>query len=93
MSLFNTYELANTYLLHIPRTNDTKMFKSPGLAVRIMRKYPEVAALRGFRAAKGARTGAVSTRFCQRAGMVAVHKLLYDKYKVDNKVVFQNTPT
>jgi hypothetical protein len=25
--------------------------------------------------------------------MVAVHKLLYDQYKVDNKVVFQNTPT
>jgi len=25
--------------------------------------------------------------------MVAVHKALYDEYKVDNKVVFQNTPT
>jgi hypothetical protein len=25
--------------------------------------------------------------------MVAVHKLLYDQYKVCNKVVFQNTPT
>jgi hypothetical protein len=25
--------------------------------------------------------------------MVAVHKLLYDEYKMDNKVVFQNTPT
>jgi hypothetical protein len=25
--------------------------------------------------------------------MVGVHKLLYDQYKVDNKVVFQNTPT
>jgi len=93
MSLFNTYELANTYLLHIPRKNDTKMFKSPGLAKRIMRKSLEVGALRGFRAAKGDCTGAVSTRVCQRAGMVAVHKLLYDEYKVDNKVVFKNTPT
>jgi hypothetical protein len=25
--------------------------------------------------------------------MVAVHKLLYDEYKVDNKVVFQNKLT
>jgi hypothetical protein len=25
--------------------------------------------------------------------MMAVHKLLYDQYKVGNKVVFQNTPT
>jgi hypothetical protein len=24
--------------------------------------------------------------------MVAVHKLLYDEYKVNNKVIFQNTP-
>ena len=61
MSLFNTYELANTYLLHIPRTNDTKMFKSPGLAKRIMRIYPEVGALWGFRIAKGDCTGAAST--------------------------------
>jgi hypothetical protein len=25
--------------------------------------------------------------------MMAVHKLLYDEYKVDNKVVFENTST
>jgi hypothetical protein len=25
--------------------------------------------------------------------MVAVHKLLYDAYKVNNKVVFKNAPT
>ena len=71
----------------------TKIFTSPGLALRIMRKSLEVGALRGFTAAKGDCTGAVSTRVCQRAGMVAVHKLLYDEYKVDNKVVFKNTPT
>jgi len=53
----------------------------------------EVGDLGGFRAAKGDCTGAMSTRVCQRAGMVAVHKLLYDQYKVDKKVVFQNTPT
>jgi len=52
-----------------------------------------VGALRGIRVAKGDCTGAVSARVCQRAGMVAVHKLLYDQYKVDNKVVFQNAPT
>ena len=50
-------------------------------------------ALRGIRVAKGDCTGAVSTRVCQRAGIVAVYKLLYNKYKVGNKVVFQNTPT
>ena len=93
MSLFHTNEPANPYLLHIPPTNDTKMFKSPGLAIRIMRQSLEVGALRGFRVAKADCTGAASTRVCQRAGMVAVHKLLYDEYKVDNKVVFQNTPT
>jgi hypothetical protein len=65
---------------------------SPGLGLEIMRKSLEVGALRGFRAAKGDCTGAVSTRVCQRAGMVPVHKLLYDEYKVDGKVVFQNTP-
>ena len=43
--------------------------------------------------AKGDCTGAASTRVCQRAGMVGVHKLLCDEYKVDNKVVFQNTPS
>ena len=45
----------------------------------------EVGDLGGFRAAKGDCTGAMSTRVCQRAGMVAVHKLLYDQYKVDKK--------
>ena len=40
MSLFNTYELGNSYLLHIPHTNDTKMFKSPGLTKIIMRNCP-----------------------------------------------------
>ena len=79
MSLFNTYELANTYLLHIPRTNDTKMFKTPGLAKRIMRIYPEVGAFGGFRAAKEDCTGAVSTCVCERAGMVAVRNLLYEE--------------
>jgi hypothetical protein len=93
MLLFNTYELGNPYVLHIPRTNDKKMFKSPGLALRIMRKSLEVGALTGFKVAKGDCTGATSTRVCQRSGMVAVHKLLYDEYKVDNKVVFKNTPT
>jgi hypothetical protein len=58
-----------------------------------MRESLEVGALRGFKAAKAKCTGAMSTRVCQRAGMVAVHTLLYDEYKVDNKVVFQNTPT
>jgi hypothetical protein len=58
-----------------------------------MKKCLEVGALRGLRVAKADCTGKVSTRVCQRAGMVAVHKLLYDEYKVDNKVVFQNTPT
>jgi hypothetical protein len=71
----------------------TKKFKFPGLSLTIMRKSLEVGALRGFKAAKGDCTGAVSTRVCQRAGMVAVHKLLYDEYKVDNKVVFHNIPT
>jgi hypothetical protein len=69
------------------------MYKFQGLALTIMRKSLEVGALRWFKAVKGDCTGAVSTRVCQRAGMVAVHKLLYDVYKVDNKVVFQNTPT
>jgi hypothetical protein len=46
--------------------------------------------LRSFRAARGDCTGAVSTRVCQRADIQAVHKLQYDEYKVDNKVVFQN---
>ena len=93
MLLCNTYVLRNPYLLHTSPTNDTKMFKSPGLALKIMTKSLEVGAVRGFKVAKGDCTGAVSTRVCQRAGMVAVHKLLYDEYKVDNKVVFQNTPT
>jgi len=69
------------------------MFKSPGLAVRIIRKILEVGDLGGFRAAKRDCIGALSTRVCQRAGMVAAPKLLYDQYKVDEKVVFQNTPT
>jgi hypothetical protein len=58
-----------------------------------MRKVLEFGALQLFRVSKGDCTGAVSTRVCQRAGMMAVHKLLYDRYKVGNKVVFQNTPT
>jgi len=49
--------------------------------------------MRCIRVATGDCTGAVSTRVCQSAGMVAEHKLLYDQYKVDKKVVFQNTPT
>jgi len=92
MLLFNNYELRNPYLLHTPPANDTKIFKSPGLAVRI-KKILEVGALRVFRVTKGDCTGAASTRVCQRAGMVAAHNLLYDEYKVDNKVVFENTPT
>jgi len=92
MLLFNSYELKNPYLLHTPPTNDTKIFKSPGLAVRI-KKFLEVGDLRVFRVAKGDCTGAASTRVCQRAGMLAMHKLLYDEYKMDKKVVFQNTPT
>ena len=93
MLLFNTYEAGTPYLLHTPPTYDKNMFNSPGLAVEIMGKSLEIGALRGFRAAKGDCTGPASTRVCQRAGMVAVHKLLYDEYKVDNKVVFQSTPT
>jgi hypothetical protein len=58
-----------------------------------MRKFLEVGDMGGFKAAKRDCTGGVSTRVCQRAGMVAVQNLLYDEYKVDNKVVFQNTPT
>jgi GNAT superfamily N-acetyltransferase len=64
-----------------------------GLAVKIMRKSLEFGAIRGFRAAKGDCTGPVSVHVCKRAGLVAVHKLLYDEYKMDNKVVFQNTST
>jgi hypothetical protein len=91
--LFNNYNLGNLYVLHALSTNDTKIFKSLRVAVRIIRKFLEFGDLRGFRMTKGKCTGAVSTRVCQRAGMVVVHKLLYDEYKVDNKVVFQNTPT
>jgi hypothetical protein len=58
-----------------------------------MRKSLEFGAIRGFRAAKGDCTGPVSVHVCKRAGLVAVHKLLYDEYKMDNKVVFQNTST
>jgi hypothetical protein len=58
-----------------------------------MRTFLEVGDLCGFRTAKGDCTGTVSTRVSQRAGMVAVHKLLYDEYKMDNNVLFQNTPT
>jgi hypothetical protein len=61
MSLFSTYVLENPYLLHIPATNNTKMFKLPGLALRILRKSLEVGALRGFMAAKGDFIGAAST--------------------------------
>jgi len=93
MLLCDIYKLGNPYLSHTRPTNDTKLFKSPGLAGKIMRKSLEVGATRGLKVAKGDCTGAVSTRVCQRAGMVAVHKLLYDEYKVDNKVIFQNTPT
>jgi hypothetical protein len=69
------------------------MLKSAGLAERIMRRSLEVGALGGFKVAKGECTGAASARLCQRAGMVAGHKLLYVQYKVDNKVVFRDTPT
>jgi hypothetical protein len=68
------------------------MFKTSGLVVRIMRTILEFASLRVFRAAKGDCTGAASTRVLHRLGMMTVHKLLYDQYKVDNKVVFQNKP-
>jgi len=64
------------------------MFKSSVLVVRIMRTILEFGALRSFRAANGDCTGAVSTRVCQRASMVAVYNLLYDRYKVDKIVVF-----
>jgi hypothetical protein len=57
-----------------------------------MWKILEFGALRSFRAARGDCTGTVSTRVCQRAGIEAVHKLQYDEYKLDNKVVFQNKP-
>jgi len=93
MLLCDIYELGNPYLSHTRPTNDTKLFKSPGLGVKLIRKSLEVGAQRGFRVAKGDCTSPVSPRVCQRAGMVAVHKLLYDEYKVDNKVVYQNTPT
>jgi hypothetical protein len=68
------------------------MFKSSGLFVRIMRTILEFGALRVFRAAKLDFTGAASTPVLQRLGMTTVHKLLYDQYKVDNKVVFRNKP-
>jgi hypothetical protein len=67
--------------------------KSSGLAERIMRRSLEVGALGGFKVAKGDCAGSASTWVCQRAGMAVVHKLLYDQYKVDNKVVFSDTPT
>jgi hypothetical protein len=92
MFLFNNYQLGNQNILHTS-SNSSKMFKYPWQAARIMRKILEVEDMGGFRVAKADCTGGVSTRVCQRAGMVAVHKLLYDEYKVDNKVVFQNTTT
>jgi hypothetical protein len=58
-----------------------------------MRKILEIRDVSGFRAGERNSIGAMSTRICERAGMVAVHKLLYDEYKVDKKLVFQNTPT
>jgi hypothetical protein len=69
------------------------MLKSPWQAARLMRKILEFEDIGAFRAAKRDCTGGVSTRVCQCTGMVAVHKLLYDDYKVDIKVVFQNTTT
>lgn len=64
-----------------------------GLAVQLIRASLEAAALRGFQAAKADCTSATSARICERAGMSPIHKLLYDEYKVDNKVVFKNTAT
>jgi hypothetical protein len=71
-------------------TQNSQIFMA---GIRIIRKIMEFGALRGFKGSKGDCAGAVSTRVCQRAGMMAVHKLLYDQYEVCNKVVFQNTPT
>lgn len=64
-----------------------------GLAVQLIRASLEAAAQRGFRAAKADCTSAMSAHICERAGMTTVHRLLYDEYKVDNKVVFKNTAT
>jgi hypothetical protein len=93
MLLFNNFKLGNPYLLHTPRTNYKTNVQIPRILIRIMRKILEFGALRVFRVAKGDCTGAASTCVCQRAGMVVVHKFLHDEYNVDNKVVFQNTPT
>ncbi|XP_023715533.1 uncharacterized protein LOC111868792 isoform X1 [Cryptotermes secundus] len=64
-----------------------------GLAVQLIRASLEAAAQRGFRAAKADCTSSTSARICERAGMATVHKLLYDEYKLDNKVVFKDTAT
>jgi hypothetical protein len=85
MWLFNSYQLGNPYILHTSPSNSTKIFKSSWLAVRIMRKILEFGDVGGFRAGKRNCIGAMSTRICERAGMVAVHRLLYDEYEVDKK--------
>jgi hypothetical protein len=64
-----------------------------GLAVQLARASLELAALQGFQAAKADCTSALSAGVMVRAGMVPVHKLPYDEYKVDNKVVFKKTAT
>jgi hypothetical protein len=61
--------------------------------VQLIRASLEAAAQRGYLAAKADCTSATSARICERAGMWTVHKLLYDEYKMDNKVVFKDTAT
>ena len=93
MLLFNNYELENPYILHTPHTNDKTNVQIPSGGRKNNEKILEFRAMRCIRVATGDCTGAVSTPACERAGMVAVNRLLYDQYKEDNKVVFQNTPT
>jgi hypothetical protein len=64
-----------------------------GVGVQLLRASLEAAAQHGFLAAKADCTSATSARICERVGMTTVHRLLYDEYKVGNKVVFKNTAT
>jgi hypothetical protein len=59
----------------------------------MVRASLELAALKGYRAAKADCTSARSAGVVERAGMVPVHRLPYEEYKVGNKVVFKNTAT
>lgn len=63
-----------------------------GLALKMARASLELGASQGFRAAKADCTSAASASIMGRTGMMPVHRLLYDEYKIDNRVVFKKTP-